>query len=240
MARRDPSPILELDGVTAAYGSTPILRDVSMSVEAGEIVGVMGKNGVGKTTLMKTVIGLLEPAAGTITYDGADVTEAAADERARAGMGYIPQGRDVFPKLSVEQNIRMGETVNAGGDETLYDEIYDYFPILRERADQQAGTLSGGQQQMLAIARALVSNPSLLLLDEPSEGIQPNIVDQISRDMQAINEELGTTILFVEQNLGVIRDLADRCYAMERGQFVDEVGPETLADEDAIAAYLAV
>ncbi|RDZ48683.1 ABC transporter ATP-binding protein, partial [Haloferax sp. Atlit-10N] len=143
--------------------------------------------------------------------------------------------REVFPKLSVEQNIKIGETVNAGSDDLLYDEIYDYFPILQERADQQAGTLSGGQQQMLAIARALVSNPDVLLLDEPSEGIQPSIVDQISRDMKRINDQLGTTILFVEQNLGVIRELADRCYAMERGTFVDTVGPETLADEDALA-----
>ncbi|WP_284008429.1 ABC transporter ATP-binding protein [Haloarcula pelagica] len=232
--------VLELDGVTAAYDSTPILREVDLSVQSGEIVGVMGKNGVGKTTLMKTVIGLLEPVYGTITYDGTDVTTDDADERARAGIGYIPQGRDVFPKLTVEQNIKMGETVNADSSETLYDEIYDYFPILDERAGQQAGTLSGGQQQMLAIARALVSNPDLLLLDEPSEGIQPSIVDQISQDMQTINDELGTTILFVEQNLGVIREMADRCYAMERGEIVDEVGPATLADEDAIAEYLAV
>ncbi|WP_101296196.1 ABC transporter ATP-binding protein [Halegenticoccus soli] len=232
--------MLEFDGVSAAYDTTPILRNVDLAVEAGEIVGVMGKNGVGKTTLMKTVIGLLEPTDGTITYAGTDVTESSADERARAGIGYIPQGREVFPKLNVEQNIRMGETVNADSDETLYDEIYDYFPVLANRADQQASTLSGGQQQMLAIARALVSNPDLLLLDEPSEGIQPSIVDQISCDMQAINEELGTTILFVEQNLGVIRELADRCYAMERGKLVDEVGPETLADESVLTKYLAV
>ncbi|MGB9933452.1 ABC transporter ATP-binding protein [Haloarcula amylolytica] len=232
--------MLELDGVTAAYDTTPILRDVDLSVEEGEIVGVMGKNGVGKTTLLKTVMGLLEPSEGSISYDGTDVTHASADERARAGIGYIPQGRDVFPKLTVEQNIKMGETIRADSDETLYDQIYDYFPVLEERAGQEAGTLSGGQQQMLAIGRALVSNPDLLLLDEPSEGIQPSIVDQISQDMQTINDDLGTTILFVEQNLGVIREMADRCYAMERGTVVDELGPSTIADEDAIAEYLAV
>ncbi|MDQ2074146.1 ABC transporter ATP-binding protein [Haloarcula sp. NS06] len=232
--------MLELDNVSAAYDTTPILRDVDLSVEEGEIVGVMGKNGVGKTTLLKTVMGLLEPSEGTISYDGTDVTHASADERARAGIGYIPQGRDVFPKLTVEQNIKMGETIRSDSDETLYDQIYDYFPVLEERASQEAGTLSGGQQQMLAIGRALVSNPDLLLLDEPSEGIQPSIVDQISQDMQTINDDLGTTILFVEQNLGVIREMADRCYAMERGTVVDELGPSTIADEDAIAEYLAV
>ncbi|NHX40922.1 MULTISPECIES: ABC transporter ATP-binding protein [Haloarcula] len=232
--------MLELDEVSAAYDTTPILRDVDLSVEEGEIVGVMGKNGVGKTTLLKTVMGLLEPSEGTISYDGTDVTHASADERARAGIGYIPQGRDVFPKLTVEQNIKMGETIRSESDETLYDQIYDYFPVLEERASQEAGTLSGGQQQMLAIGRALVSNPDLLLLDEPSEGIQPSIVDQISQDMQTINDDLGTTILFVEQNLGVIREMADRCYAMERGTVVDELGPSTIADEDAIAEYLAV
>jgi branched-chain amino acid transport system ATP-binding protein len=232
--------LLELDGVTAGYGATPVLRDVELSVEPGEIVGVVGKNGVGKTTLIKTVMGLVEPTAGTVRYRGDDVTDAPADERARSGIGYIPQGRDVFPKLTVEQNLRMGEHVNAGSDETLYEEIYEFFPVLEERADQDAGTLSGGQQQMLAIARALVANPDLLLLDEPSEGVQPSIVDQISGDMRAINEELGTTILFVEQNLGVIREMADRCYAMERGAIVDELSESELEDEDAIASYLAV
>jgi len=231
--------VLELADVTVGY-DTPVLRDVDLSIEDGEIVGVVGKNGVGKTTLLKTVVGLLEPTEGTVTYRGTDVTGQSADERARTGMGYIPQGRDIFPKLSVEQNLRMGEHVNDDSDETLYDEVYDLFPVLEERADQDGGTLSGGQQQMLAIGRALVANPDLLLLDEPSEGVQPSIVDQISEDMRTINEELGTTILFVEQNLGVIRSMADRCYAMERGELVDELDRATIDDEDALAEYLAV
>jgi branched-chain amino acid transport system ATP-binding protein len=134
----------------------------------------------------------------------------------------------------------MGTTVNADSDERLYDTVYEFFPILKERADQKAGTLSGGQQQMLAIGRALVANPDLLLLDEPSEGIQPSIVKQISEDVQTINERLGTTILFVEQNLAVIRRMADRCYAMERGELVDELDQQTLGDEAALAEYLAV
>jgi urea ABC transporter ATP-binding protein UrtE len=232
--------MLELDGVRAGYGSTPILRDVDLSVTEGEIVGVMGKNGVGKTTLIRTVMGQLEPTEGTVTFDGEDVTDRPPHERARLGMGYIPQAREIFPDLTVEQNLRMGETVNEGGDRLLYDEVFEYFPILAERRDQDGGTMSGGQQQMLAIARALVANPDLLLLDEPSEGIQPSIVEQISEDMRTINEELGTTILFVEQNLQVIRDMADRCYAMERGTLVDQLDGDALADEDAIAEYLAV
>lgn len=232
--------ILELSDVTAGYGTTPVLRDITVAIEEGEIVGVMGKNGVGKTTLIKTIIGLVEPMSGTITYDGRELTDRPADERARAGIGYIPQGREVFPRLSVEQNLRMGTTINADSDETLYDTVYDYFPILEERADQAAGTLSGGQQQMLAIGRVLVANPDLLLLDEPSEGIQPSIVEQISEDIQTINDDLGTTVLFVEQNLEVIRQMADRCYAMERGTLVDELDSASLQDEAALAEYLAV
>jgi len=231
--------VLEFDDVTVGY-DTPVLRGIDLAVEQGEIVGVVGKNGVGKTTLMKTAIGLLEPMSGTITYDGIDVTEQAPDTRANGGIGYIPQGRDIFPDLTVEENLEMGEHVNSGSDETRYEEVYDLFPVLEERAGQDGGTLSGGQQQMLAIGRALVGDPDLLLLDEPSEGVQPSIVDQISEDMRRINDELGTTILFVEQNLGVIRDMADRCYAMERGEIVDELGGSDLADEDAIASYLAV
>jgi branched-chain amino acid transport system ATP-binding protein len=231
--------LLELDGVTVGY-DTPVLREIDLAIEAGEIVGVVGKNGVGKTTLMKTVVGLLEPMTGTITYDGRDITGLAADERARSGIGYIPQGRDIFPDLTVEENLRMGEHVNADSDVTRYEEVYDLFPVLEGRTGQDGGTLSGGQQQMLAIGRALVGDPDLLLLDEPSEGVQPSIVDQISEDIRAINDELGTTVLFVEQNLGVIQTMADRCYAMERGTIVDELTSAEIADEDAIASHLAI
>ncbi len=231
--------MLTCENLDVGYGDTPILRDVNITVDEGEIVGIVGKNGVGKSTLMKALVGLLSPTSGSIEYDGADITDWSTDERARAGIGYIPQSRDVFPDLTVEQNLLVGETVNENAERLLYDAVYEYFPILEERATQQAGTMSGGQQQMLAIGRALVGNPDLLLLDEPSEGIQPSIVEQIQRDIPAISEELGTTVLFVEQNLGVIQSMSERCYAIERGTIVDELDADELTD-DALAEFLAV
>lgn len=217
-----------------------LLSCEALSVEEGEIVGVMGKNGAGKSTLMKTLIGLLEPRSGVVSYRDEDLDGVSADERARRGIGYIPQGRDVFPDLTVEENLLVGETINEDSKGDLYDEVYEYFPILEERTTQEAGTMSGGQQQMLAIARALVGNPDLLLLDEHSEGVQPSIVGEISENLRELNDDLGTTILFVEQNLGAIQDMADRCYAMKRGRIVDEVGRASLEDEDKIASHLAV
>lgn len=268
--------MLEMENVTASYGPTPILRGVDLHVDEGEIVGVMGKNGVGKTTLVKTVMGLLGADEGTVRFKGQDLTDAepglvgrakrytatrirgtkvgneaadrlttdggrvTANERARLGMGYIPQGRDVFPKLTVEQNLRLGEGVNAESEKELYELVYEYFPILEERKTQKAGTMSGGQQQMLAIGRALVGKPDLLLLDEPSEGIQPSIVEQIGEDTQQINDELGVTILFVEQNLDLVQTMADRCYALDKGTVVDELDSEDLKDRETVAEYLAV
>ncbi|WP_339103913.1 ABC transporter ATP-binding protein [Haloterrigena salinisoli] len=232
--------MLDITNLSASYGKTPILRGVDVSVDEGEIVGIMGKNGVGKTTLIKAVMGLLEADEGRIEFDGEDVTDEPADVRARRGMGYIPQGRDVFPELTVEENLRMGETINAGDDRLQYEAVYDYFPILEERRGQEAGTMSGGQQQMLAIGRALIGNPDLLLLDEPSEGVQPSIVQDITRDLRSVNEELGTTICFVEQNLHVVQNLAERCYAIDKGEIVDELGRDRLQSRDAVTEYLAV
>ena len=232
--------MLELTDLHASYGKTPILRGVDVGVDEGEIVGIMGKNGVGKTTLVKAVMGLLEVDDGRIRFDGADVTDEPADVRARRGMGYIPQGRDVFPELTVEENLRIGETINEGDDQLQYEAVYDYFPILEERREQEAGTMSGGQRQMLAIGRALVGNPELLLLDEPSEGVQPSIVQDVTRDLKRVNEELGTTILFVEQNLHVVQHLAERCYAIDKGTIVDELEGDRLESREAVTEYLAV
>ena len=233
-------PILSMNGVHVSYGNTPILRDIDLAIGDGETVGIMGRNGVGKTTLMKTVIGLLTPDEGTITYNGDEVTDLPADRRARLGMGYIPQGRDVFPDLTVHQNITMGLSISEHKGEKLVDDVYDYFARLDERRDQKAGTMSGGEQQMLAIGRALAGNPDLLLLDEPSEGIQPSIVQDITDDIASINEEFGVTVLFVEQNLQVIRELAERCYVVDGGRIEAELGATDLEDADAVADYLAV
>jgi len=230
---------LSVSGLGAGYDGTPILHEVDCTISEGEIVGIVGRNGVGKTTLLKAIMGLLEPEAGSVRFNGEDITAESADGHASRGIGYVPQGRDVFAGLTVEQNLLIGENIGTG-EETLYDRVYDYFPILEERADQDAGTMSGGQQQMLAIGRALVGDPDLLLVDEPSEGVQPSIVQSITEDLKRINQDLGTTILFVEQNLSVIQGLAERCYAMDHGRMVDELDGGALADRDQLEEYLVV
>ena len=230
---------LDVTDLHAGYDGTPILRDIDFTVDDGEIVGIVGRNGVGKTTLLKAIMGLLDPESGSVRFDGRDLTHESADVHARSGIGYVPQGRDVFPGLTVEQNLEIGEGV-GDDDETRYEQVYDYFPILEERADQDAGTMSGGQQQMLAIGRALVGDPDLLLVDEPSEGVQPSIVQSITTDLERINEEFGTTILFVEQNLSVIQGLSERCYAIDHGTIVDEIGDGAIGDREQLEQYLVV
>ncbi|MFC7042956.1 ABC transporter ATP-binding protein [Halonotius sp. GCM10025705] len=230
---------LTISNLNAGYDGTPILRDVSFSVDNGEIVGIVGRNGVGKTTLLKSIMGLLEPETGSIQYNGEELTGTSPDEHAKRSIGYVPQGRDVFPDLTVKENLLVGESV-GNDDETRYEQVYDYFPILEERADQDAGTMSGGQQQMLAIARALVGDPDLLLVDEPSEGVQPSIVQSITEDLKQINDEFGTTILFVEQNLSVIQGLAERCYAIDHGTIVDEITGDAVSERDQLEEYLVV
>jgi len=230
---------LRIANLNAGYDDTPILRDVEFTVDDGEIVGIVGRNGVGKTTLLKSIMGLLEPETGRIQYNGEELTGRSPDEHAKRSIGYVPQGRDVFPDLTVRENLLVGESV-GDDDETRYEQVYEYFPILEERAGQNAGTMSGGQQQMLAIGRALVGDPDLLLVDEPSEGVQPSIVQSITEDLKQINDEFGTTILFVEQNLSVIQGLAERCYAIDHGTIVDEITGEAVSERDQLEEYLVV
>jgi urea transport system ATP-binding protein len=232
--------ILSVQGLHAGYGRTPILHGIDFRVGEGEIVAIVGRNGVGKSTLMKSVIGLLPSTQGAITFGGTDVTREPANVRAVRGIGYIPQGRHVFPRLTVRENLMMGLGIGGPGREKQRELVLRTFPILQDRQAQKAGTMSGGEQQQLAIGRALIGNPALMLLDEPSEGIQPSIVTQIARNIRELNREIGLSVLFVEQNIDMILSMAQRCYVMDKGRIVDQVAPEQLADDAVVRKYLAV
>ena len=232
--------LLQVRSITTGYGSTPILRCIDLAVQPGEIVAVIGRNGVGKTTMMRSLIGQLRIWDGSIRLNGREISTLPPERRAQTGIGYIPQGREVFPRMTVEENLSIGEMINRASDRKLYDLVYGYFPILAERRHQAAGTMSGGQQQQLAIGRALIGNPVLLLLDEPSEGIQPTIVEEIARVMLTINRDLGTTILFVEQNLDMIMAMTQRCYVMDKGRIVAELPSQALADRDVVKRHLQI
>ena len=232
--------LLSVEGVISGYGTTSVLQEVSLSVGRGEVVAVIGRNGVGKTTLMKTLIGLIKNRQGIIRFDGKDISALESHERARLGIGYIPQGREVFSRMTVWENLKVGEMLQQPGEGVDYERVYEFFPILKERANQRAGTFSGGQQQQLAIGRAMVGKPKLMLLDEPSEGIQPNIVKDISRNILKLNRELGVTILLVEQNLDMIMTMAQRWYVVDKGKITHELAKEQLRDRDAMRRILAV
>jgi urea ABC transporter ATP-binding protein UrtE len=234
-------PLLSVKGLAAGYDRKRVLQGIDITVNAGEVVAVIGRNGMGKTTLMLGLMGLIPAVEGRIIYRGRDVTRLAPEVRADMGFGYVPQGRQVFPRMSVVENLAVGRLINrSGSNKTREDLVYEYFPILWERRNQRAGTLSGGQQQQLAIGRALIGDPDLVLLDEPSEGIQPSIVQLITHVILRINRELGKTILFVEQNLEVITSVAQRCYAIDKGRITAEVPPDRLRDPDVLSRHLVI
>jgi urea ABC transporter ATP-binding protein UrtE len=235
----DPKSLLTIEGLRSGYGGKPVLQGVDLSVRDREVTAVIGRNGVGKSTLMKAVIGLLPTTDGAIRFNGADIGAETPHVRARRGIGYVPQGRDVFPRMSVEENLRVGLSI-SGASTADFEPVYAYFPILKERRRQAAGTLSGGQQQQLAIGRVLVGQPALLLLDEPSEGIQPSIVQDIARIVVELNQKTGLTVVLVEQNIDMIRAMAQRCYVMDKGRIVAELTPSMLDDSEVVRRYLAV
>lgn len=232
--------MLAVTDLEAAYGAVPVLTGVSFTLADGEIVVLFGRNGVGKTTLMRALVGLLKPARGQVVLDGRNVTGLPPHQIARHRVAYVPQGRGVFPKLSVYENLLVGTRARGDGSTDIPGDIVEMFPWLKERLDQPGGTLSGGQQQMLVLARAMCGRPQYLLLDEPSEGIQPTIVQQIGDVVADLRSEAGVSVLLVEQNLDLGLRLADRCLVMEKGAIAYEGSPTDFQDEALLRRYLAI
>jgi branched-chain amino acid transport system ATP-binding protein len=232
-----PEPILAVADVHTYYGDSHVLHGVSLGVSAGEVVAILGRNGMGKTTLIRSVIGFTPPRQGHVRFKGTDITAWAPFRRIERGMGLVPQGRRVFPSLSVRENL---EVARGGAGRWNLERVYALFPRLRERAPNRANKLSGGEQQMLAIGRALMSNPGLLLLDEPTEGLAPLLVREVGRVIGELKRE-GLSILLVEQNLPMAASVADRVHVLNRGEIVYSGAPAALlANEDVKSRYLGV
>lgn len=231
--------MIELKSVNQKYGGTQILWDMNLKIEAGSRTCIMGRNGVGKTTLLKCIMGLLPVSTGTLTINQQDVTKASVEKRPEIGIGYVPQGRDIFPQLTVEENLKLSLNCKRQPSKTIPEDIYTLFPVLKEMLQRRGGDLSGGQQQQLAIARALVLNPDVLILDEPNEGIQPNIVQLIRDVLLKLNREKGMTIILVEQKLPFARAVGEKFHLMEKGQVIASGDMAELNDE-LVGKYLAV
>ena len=231
--------LLEVRDLEFSYGEVQVLRGLDLNAEAGTIVCVMGRNGVGKTTLLRNVMGLETLSKGSISLGGKDFTRRPANERAAFGIGYVPQGRQIFPRLTVEENLRVGLEAAGEGKTIVPDEVYTIFPILWEMRRRRGGDLSGGQQQQLSISRALVTNPSILVLDEPTEGIQPNVITEIGKVIRRLVEERNLAVLLVEQYVDFVREFADRFHVMNRGSFVAE-GPTAELDDSFVRRHLSV
>jgi urea transport system ATP-binding protein len=222
--------MLEVNGLNQFYGGSHILRNVGFEAKLGEVTVVLGRNGVGKTTLLKSLMGVVPVKSGSIALDGKNITKATSYDRVRAGIGYVPQGREIFGRLSVEDNLRMGLATRPGGT-PIPAELFDLFPVLRQMLGRRGGDLSGGQQQQLAIARALAAGPRLLMLDEPTEGIQPSIIKDIGRVIRMLADRRTMAIVLVEQYYDFAAELADQYLVMERGEIVARGrGAEMAAD----------
>lgn len=232
--------MLHISDLNVYYGESHILRDVDLNINAGEMVCLIGRNGVGKTTLLKTLMGILKPRAGVINYEQENLINKTSDQRARLGLGYVPQGRDIIPRLTVKENLILGLEAlpTKRKNTTIPEEIFDLFPVLKTMLSRMGGDLSGGQQQQLAIARALVGEPKLLILDEPTEGIQPSIILEIEAAVRRIVASKGIAVLLVEQHLHFVRQ-ADRYYAMQKGGIVASGFTSELSQE-VIQRFLAV
>ena len=231
---------LRVNNVTAGYGDITVLRDVSIRVPTGEILGVLGRNGMGKTTLIGTIAGLIKPTSGSIQLDGQDITRLPPHERARRGITTVVQGRGIFPFLTVGENLEMGRIAAGRAKRSRIDEVLHYFPRLAERLHQPAGTMSGGEQQMVAIGRGLMTDPTIMLLDEPSDGIMPVLVKQIAEILVEINRRETMTIIIVEQNVPMVFSMSKHCVILEKGGVVAEGSSDDLAGTQIMQEHLAI
>ena len=234
-------PMLKISNLNVFYGESHILRNVDLIIEPGKMVCLIGRNGVGKTTLLKSLMGLLPVRSGTLLFQGQPIDRLTTDRRACLGIGYVPQGREIIPKLTVKENLLLGlEALGNRGSstQTVPDEIYELFPVLKKMLSRRGGDLSGGQQQQLAIARALMGQPKLLVLDEPTEGIQPSIILDIENAVRRVVAEMGISVLLVEQHLHFVRK-ADWYYAMQKGGIV-AAGPTSDLSPEVVSKFLAV
>jgi urea transport system ATP-binding protein len=233
------SAFLKISGLEFSYGEVKVLYGLDLEVSANSISCVMGRNGVGKTTFLRNLVGLEKPSAGTVIMEGNDLSSAPAYERASRGIGYVPQGRQIFPLLTVEENLSIALEAAHAESQAIPDEVYDTFPVLHQMRSRRGGDLSGGQQQQLAIARALVTQPKLLVLDEPTEGIQPNVITQIGEVITRLTEEKGMTILLVEQYADFVRKFAHTFHVMNRGSFIAH-GNTSELDDNLVRKHLSV
>lgn len=231
--------MLQVENLRVAYGQSEVIHGLNFEVKPNEIVAILGRNGMGKTTLMKSLIGMVPSSGGKITVDQTDITEQTSFKRVFEGLGFVPQGRMIFSTMTVQENIELGLT-STGESKLPHDsDLFYLFPVLDEMKNRRGGNLSGGQQQQLAIARALASNPKVLILDEPTEGIQPSIIRDMARTLKKIRDERGISILVSEQVLSFALDIADRVLVIEKGEIVHEEDRSTI-DEKKIASYLSV
>ncbi|MDD9727770.1 urea ABC transporter ATP-binding subunit UrtE [Roseovarius sp. SK2] len=229
--------MLNVKELRSAYGQSEVLHGLDLNVKPGEIVAIMGRNGMGKTTLMKTLMGIMPSTSGAVSVEGAEVTNLKPHQRVKNGIAYVPQGRMIFSSMTVKENVETGLT--STGEKSVPEDIYELFPVLLEMKSRRGGNLSGGQQQQLAIARALASKPKVLLLDEPTEGIQPSIIREMARTLRRIRDEKGLSIIVSEQVLTFALDVADRVVVLENGTFVHD-SPREGIDEAKVSKFLSV